>query len=295
MLDTIRKMLKGDGVASAQADVDRLKARESSLRERITAAEAGLRDMHERRRQMLTDGDIDAVDKMVPHTKLSAAETSLASMRAALAEIEQRHVAAEARLAGAKAEIERGRFLEIANAANDKIASALANYERATAELVDALDVVTAGRPLALALTAHAAGFVPEARALLGRLRQHEAAIASGAAAPALMHVVAPPAPAPPVERQRVYTLRQVRWIDDGPKTALRHAVIDLPLATAQWALAVGVVLRHDDPRINTISDAWGNIGVRAYGPTLLPLPAEECRDLDALAAPSAEIEEVAA
>jgi hypothetical protein len=117
---------------------------------------------------------------------------------------------------------------------------------------------------------------------MLADMQRRQVSVAAGSAPVPVIAPPSEPAPAPPpIERQRVFTLQQVLWTDEGLKTAIKFAMIDLPIETAKRALAAGAVLPLGDPRVGNIHDDWGNTGIRAHGPTLLPLAAHECRDLD--------------
>jgi hypothetical protein len=280
---------KKSDIEIAEAEIGNLAKRDAKLRRRLADAEVEHERTQAARRDLLmADDDDDGAgdDRAIARAGAAVRDAAdgVAALHDAIGEIERQRVAAEARLEAAHEAARRAEAAKVMAASNAEIALCLADFERSSAELLQALEPLSrGGQAIAVGYRAFFEGALGDLTRLLDDLRQSQAAVADGSA-PVPAIAIAAPAPdatimeAAPVPRARCYSLAPIRWSEaDGPKSAMRHAVVDLPIQVAQRGVAAGVLLTLDDPRTANLRQVHGVI---AWGATSMLL--DDAHDLDA-------------
>jgi hypothetical protein len=277
-------------IAEAEAELAALVTRRNLLERKLTDAAGALAIATDDRRQALMDSDLD--DATAAVRRDAAVRTAMDqhdSFRDALSALGTKIAAADARLIAVRDDAARERIARAIEGDVAALAEAREVFVVAAARMLSAMQRVASKTPVmpdfAPRLTAIVSGIPAAIDELLGVARQHVAGVMSGSSLPARpAPQPAPPPPAPKAERQTIYCLSPLRWVEDG-RTVLapQYAWASPPARLATLALERGLAGLPGSEHVKRVIQAHGV----ASGPG--PGEPERAIDLDAIDAPAAE------
>jgi hypothetical protein len=273
----------------SEREVADLRKRRTMLAERLLAAERDLAQALDDRRRVLLEADLDApATEPIMIGRLrdekDALVDAIGRVDAKIAEAEQRIATDRERTAREKEAAERRRQIEAADAAAQDFAAAA---ERLVATLQPLAPV-----SLAAGAAASNTKYLTDQLSLgvaagLAECRSYIARVASGTVAIVAEPIrIAPPPPAPDVERIAVMLFQASRWNEpDGvTDTGARNGIVKLPVAVAERACVRNLAVRIDSERYHKLRASE----VEPYGQQWAkPLPQDTVVDLDHPDAPA--------
>jgi hypothetical protein len=268
---------------AAKANRDRLAVRLNDSEKAVIAAKSAAQ-------RAALDGDDDGL--LVAEAAERAALSRLSTIGAALAESEKLLALLESQLETMADQKLRAATSVATLALADELAEVGAAYLASTTQLAEVCTRALAISMEANGLAVFTASSLIEVAAAIPVvsevLRQHARAVTNNLAPAVMPKVPEPPAKAvasqPKAATVRVFSTKPIKWLDeDGKQLSGGKCVdLDLPVATAERALASGACVKLDHP------SRAGNIG-RWPGHYSLNV----CFDLDSEAAPGSAVQTV--
>jgi hypothetical protein len=239
---------KNGTLDAVERELVQLRERQATIDTRLHEACTALRIAHDERRAALVAGDLSDTDAVARcDAACRAAQATVDGLEDANVALSAKIEEADGKLAEAKDQrdreaesAERRRQIEAARAATTA-------FTAAAEKLAASLQELSAVSMSAGALAGHSSfvgrDLAAGVTSMLSEASSYCDRIAAGGAEiqrqPAPRPEAASPPPAPPVERKQVCVLQDSKWPDvDGVRTAVAHALVDLPLPVAQIALA---------------------------------------------------------
>jgi hypothetical protein len=273
-----------DPQRAAEKKLADMRASRDALATRLAAAQGAVASARVTLHQLAVEGAVDAA-LADGEAKLRDTERRVATLTPALVEIGKLLATLEAERAEMLDKKTRAATSAATLALADELTELAVAYHASTSALHEVCGRVLPITPEARLLEAFAASSLIEVAVAIPviaeALRQHARAVTNNLAPAAMPQVPEPPAKpvaAPPkAPTVRVFSTKPVKWLDDDGKQAScgKCVDIDLPVATAERALASGACVKLDHP------SRAGNIG-RWPGHYSLNV----CFDLDSEAAP---------
>lgn len=268
---------RSDPIRRLEADIAHFGERRGALEARQQALEAELKAARDDRRRVLVDGALDSDAISAIESRVMAIEAALSGIADALGEMDQRTQAAQAELDQLQAKAAR----EIAAAAlSEDIASAeraLEQFTGATGQLAAALekleqaDIIAVRHYLQQAIEAVPAATIIGFDGLRRIIADETQPIPSRQQARPQ-----PAAPRPPT--RRIFPLKNLKYRDHNGNvvTTAQHWDFDAPIDVADRALARGLAIASDSDQARRLRFQRGAFGAAAV----------DCHDLDDETAP---------
>jgi hypothetical protein len=231
-----------------------------------------------RRDEVLTSGGDAQLDQV--NAQIARANENASGFRAALVALDEKIHAAEAAFKNARDAADRARFGSWVDGKMAQITEAAEQFQTASKTLCDALATTSStGAGIAAALGGAATALESEIGAITRDLERNRDEVLNGTRnIPDVKPRPVPPPLAPDIPRTHVYTLKALRWTEDGEiKVAPKHGSVQLPAALAKVAIARNLADNYGAPRCVEMRKAFPEI--------LWAPPAREAIDLEALAA----------
>jgi hypothetical protein len=278
--------------AGLEAERNALSARKSGLGHDLAAAQSATQQASADLTEATIAGDKDSESNV--QRRLDAARGQVAARAAAVDEIEQRIAAVKQRIAERDDKLARAASAAEATTLATALDDAFAAHTRAAADLHDALTKVRHLSASAGEVMAGLGDFAHFGRAATLRaisdVAGYASAVAEGrtpirAAPSSVVAPVAPPKPKADVQRRSVYLFQDSTWTDiDGPRSAWKWSIVELPLDIADRAVCANMADRPDTKRARDLMASYGRRHIAGA-----PDPAQ-CAGLDKIPSSAAAV-----
>jgi hypothetical protein len=263
-----------DPVALAEKELGALMARRTKLAAALDHANRRLEEELSARRKQLVESDDDVGGQV--RTAVAQLRDDVDGVTDALAQVDQRIAAAEARRAAERQRIERETASKELTAHTDDLATAIERFATAGAALLAAVRSVSPRVEHSAASPEWTSAMIESmlfaSRALVDQGRVQSTRVAAGNVEILQPTVPRPePTPVPPIERTEVFSLARLRWCEgETVKSCEKYAFVHLPIAAAERAVARNVADRRGSQRARHLVEVHGALNAPFGGSEFL-------------------------